>query len=62
MAPGAILIDATRPLDQVVNAILSRTLASSPTSRASKASPYPGQPRHTLETGKPVRPRLEPPG
>jgi energy-coupling factor transporter ATP-binding protein EcfA2 len=35
---GAIPIDARQPLDQVVDAILSRTLASSDTSQASKPS------------------------
>ena len=35
-ASGAIPIDARQPLDQVVDAILSCTLASSATSRASK--------------------------
>jgi hypothetical protein len=39
---GAIPIDARQPLDQVVGAILSRTLASSPTSRASKPGNHPG--------------------
>jgi shikimate kinase len=36
---GAIPIDATQPLDQVVDAILFRTLASSATSRAGHARP-----------------------
>ena len=35
---GAIPIDARRPLDHVVDAILSHTLASSAASQASKAS------------------------
>jgi hypothetical protein len=43
-ASGAIPIDATQPLDQVVDAILSHTLASSVTSRASKPSNQPGSP------------------
>jgi adenylate kinase family enzyme len=38
---GAIIIDARQPLDQVVDAILSRTLASSATSQASKPSNQP---------------------
>jgi hypothetical protein len=41
---GAIPIDATQPLDQVVDAILSHTLASSATSQASKLSNQPGSP------------------
>ena len=41
---GAIAIDARQPLDQVVDAILSRTLASSATSRASKPSQHRGSP------------------
>ena len=41
---GAIPVDATQPLDQVVDAILSHTLASSATSRASKPSNQPGSP------------------
>ena len=36
---GAISIDATQPLDQVADAILSRTLASSATSRARMPGP-----------------------
>ena len=43
-ASGAIPIDAAQPLDRVVDAILSRTLASSATSRASKPGPHPGSP------------------
>ncbi len=35
---GAIPINATQPLDQVVDAVLSRTLASSATGQASKPS------------------------
>ena len=38
---GAIPIDARQPLDQVVDAILSYTLASSATSQASKPSHQP---------------------
>jgi len=45
---GAIPIDATQSLGQVVRAILSRTLAGSATSQASK----PGN-----QTGSPVRPQ-----
>jgi broad-specificity NMP kinase len=41
---GAIPVDATQPLDRVVDAILSHTLASSTTSRASKPSNQPGSP------------------
>ena len=37
-ASGAIPIDASQPLDHVVDAILSHTLASSAASRASKPS------------------------
>jgi hypothetical protein len=40
-ASGAIPIDARQPLDQVVDAILSYTLASSATSQASKPSHQP---------------------
>jgi hypothetical protein len=54
---GAIPIDARQPLDQVAAAILSRTLASSAASRASKPGQHPCQTRHTLETGRPGRPR-----
>jgi adenylate kinase family enzyme len=43
-ASGAIPIDARQPLDQVVDAILSRTLASSAAGRASKRSNRPGNP------------------
>jgi hypothetical protein len=39
---GAIPIDARQPLDQVVDAILSHTLASSTTSHASKPGNQPG--------------------
>ena len=39
---GAIPIDARQPLGQVVDAILSRTLASSAASRASKPGNQPG--------------------
>jgi hypothetical protein len=39
---GAIPVDARQPLDQVVDAILSCTLASSATSRASKPGNHPG--------------------
>ena len=41
-ASGAIPIDARQPLDQVAAAILSRTLANSATSQASKPSNQPG--------------------
>jgi adenylate kinase family enzyme len=41
---GAIPIDARQPLDQVVDAILSHTLASSDVGRASKPSNQPGAP------------------
>lgn len=41
-ASGAIPIDARQPLDQVVDAILSRTLAGSATSQASKPGNQPG--------------------
>jgi hypothetical protein len=41
---GAIPIDARQPLNQVVDAILSRALASSVTSRASKPGNRPGSP------------------
>jgi hypothetical protein len=41
---GAIPIDATQPLDQVADAILSCTLASPATSRASKPGNHPGSP------------------
>ena len=40
---GAIPIDARQPLDQVVDAILSHTLASSATSQASKPSNPPAR-------------------
>ena len=40
---GAIPIDARQPLDQVVDAILSHTLASSATSQASKPSNQPAR-------------------
>jgi len=39
---GAILIDASQPLGQVVDAILSHTLASSATSPATRRSGVPG--------------------
>ena len=41
-ASGAIPIDARQPLDQVAAAILSRTLANSATSQASKPGNQPG--------------------
>jgi adenylate kinase family enzyme len=41
---GAIPIDARQPLDQVVDAIVSHTLASSAAGRASKRSNQPGSP------------------
>ena len=41
-ASGAIPIDATQPLGQAAAAILSRTTASSATSRASKPGNHPG--------------------
>ena len=41
---GAIPINARRPLNQVVDAILSGTLASSLTSRAGKPGDHPGSP------------------
>ena len=41
-ASGAIPIDARQPLDQVVDAILSRTLASPATSQAIKPGNQPG--------------------
>jgi hypothetical protein len=41
---GAIPIGARQPLDQVVDAILSCTMASSPASRASKPGNHPGSP------------------
>jgi hypothetical protein len=44
LAFGAIPIDARQPLDQVVDAILSHTLASSAASRASKPINQPGSP------------------
>jgi gluconate kinase len=43
-ASGAIPIDARQPLDQVVDAILSRTLASSTANQASKRGNQPGSP------------------
>jgi adenylate kinase family enzyme len=43
-ASGAIPIDARQPLDQVADAILSHTLASSTGDRASKPSNQPGSP------------------
>jgi adenylate kinase family enzyme len=43
-ALGAIPIDARQPLDQVVDAILSHTSASSDAGRASKPSNQPGSP------------------
>jgi adenylate kinase family enzyme len=43
-ALGAIPIDARQPLDQVVDAILSHTSASSDAGRASKPSNQPGGP------------------
>lgn len=42
-ASGAIPIDARQPLDQVVDAILSHTLTSPTTSRASKPGSHPGR-------------------
>ena len=42
-ASGAIPIDAGQPLDQVVDAILSRTLASSAEGRASKPNHQPSR-------------------
>jgi|SRR5436190_7067625 len=44
LAFGAIPIDARQPLGQVVDAILSHTLASSATSRANKPGNQPGSP------------------
>ena len=41
---GAIPIDARQPLDQVVDAVLSHTLASSAAGRTSKRSNQPGSP------------------
>jgi hypothetical protein len=41
---GAIPIDARQPLDQVVDVILSRTLANSATSRARKPGNHSGSP------------------
>ena len=41
---GAIPIDARQPLDQVVDAILSHTLASSDAGRASTPGNQPGSP------------------
>jgi len=41
-ASGAIPIDARQPLDRVVDAILSHTLAGSSSSQASKPSSQPG--------------------
>ncbi len=41
---GAIPIDARQTLDQVADAILSCTMARSPTSRASKPGNHPGNP------------------
>jgi len=40
---GAIPIDARQPLDQVVDAMLSRTLASSAMSQATKPSKQPAR-------------------
>jgi hypothetical protein len=41
-ASGAIPIDASQPLDQVVDATLSRTLANPATSKAGKPGNQPG--------------------
>jgi shikimate kinase len=41
---GAIPVDARQPIDQVADAILSCTLASPATSRASKPGNHPGSP------------------
>ena len=41
---GAIPIDASQPLDHVVDAILAHTLASSDAGRASKPGNQPGSP------------------
>jgi adenylate kinase family enzyme len=41
---GAIPIDARQPIDQVVDAILSHTLANSAMGRASRRSDQPGSP------------------
>ena len=41
---GAIPIDARQPLDQVADAILSHTLASSAANRVSKPGNQPGSP------------------
>src|SRR5580704_12757141 len=43
-ASGAIPVDARQPLDQVVDAILSRTPAGSAASRGSKPGSQPGRP------------------
>jgi adenylate kinase family enzyme len=49
-AAGAIPIDARQPLDQVVDAILSRTLASSAAGRGQQAEQSTGQSRLTVGT------------
>ena len=41
---GAIPIDARQPLDQVVDVILSRTLADEATSQTRKPGNHPGSP------------------
>lgn len=41
---GAIAIDARQPLDQVIEAIFSRSLASATPSRAGKPGNHPGSP------------------
>jgi hypothetical protein len=51
-ASGAIPIDARRPLDHVVDAILSRTLADSTTSQADSAASRAGTPGN--QPGRPT--------
>jgi hypothetical protein len=51
-AAGAIPIDARQPLDQVVDAILSRTLASPAAARAGKPSGQPGNPARSWKPSR----------
>lgn len=53
-ASGAIPIDARQPLHQVVDAILSRTLASAATSRASTGSRQAAQQQAVRDQGVPA--------
>ena len=55
-ASGAIPIDARHPLSQVIDAILSRTLASSGTSQASTAADQSGDENRTGSSSAPPLP------